>query len=119
MSESTNQAKTGGWIGWLQRQAMPVRVLILGLLGAVVVMLLFLGTALLYFQNIRSIPRTVPAAIPDTGVTVSEFAQLNAPDAYPSSVAFAYDGILYTGSYMTGAVWQFASDGTAQVIANS
>jgi sugar lactone lactonase YvrE len=119
MTESTNQAKTGGWIAWIQRQSLPVRVLILSISATAVIALLFLGTALLYFQNIRSIPRTIPAAIPDAGVTVAEFAQLDAPDAYPATVAVAPDGTIYTASYMTGTVWRIASDGTAQPIADS
>src|SRR5688572_419815 len=111
MSASTNQ-RTNGWMAWIQRQSLPVRVLILSILATVVIVLLFLGTALLYFQNIRSIPRTIPAAIPDTGVTVAEFVQLDAPDAYPAAVAVAPDGTLYTASYMTGTVWRIAPDGT-------
>jgi sugar lactone lactonase YvrE len=118
MSEISNQ-RTGGLIAWMQRQALPVRVLILSLIALAVIVLLFLGTTLLYFQNIRSIPRTVPAAIPDAGVTVAEFVQLDAPDAYPSTVAVAPDGTVYTASYMTGTVWRITPDGTIQPIADS
>ncbi|GIL08722.1 MAG: hypothetical protein BroJett033_2330 [Chloroflexota bacterium] len=46
------------------------------------------------------------------GVTVREFAALPDADAYPASVAAAPDGSVYSGSYVTGALWRIAPDGS-------
>jgi sugar lactone lactonase YvrE len=46
------------------------------------------------------------------GVTVREFAVLPDDDAYPATVAVGADGTVYTGSYVTGAIWSITPDGT-------
>jgi sugar lactone lactonase YvrE len=119
MSEQTKAETSSGFMTWIQRQTMIVRVLVFALLVVGIVATLFFLTAFLYFQNIRAILRTIPAAIPDTGVSVSEFVQFNAADGYPATVAVAQDGTLYSASYVTGAVWRIAADGTIQTIPNT
>jgi sugar lactone lactonase YvrE len=119
MPETPKQVRTSRWIAWMQQRALVVRILLLSVIGLAIVALLFMGTALLYFQNIRSMPRPVPAALPAAGVTVTEFVQFDAADAYPASVAVAADGTLYTASYLTGAVWRIAPDGNVQSITDS
>jgi sugar lactone lactonase YvrE len=44
------------------------------------------------------------------GVTVREFAVLSDDDAYPAAVAVGPDGSVYTGSYVTGAIWRITPD---------
>ncbi len=45
------------------------------------------------------------------GVTVSEFATLPDDDAYPPAIAVAPDGTLFTGSFVSGAIWQIDANG--------
>lgn len=44
------------------------------------------------------------------GVAVREFAALPDDNAYPASVTVGPDGTVYTGSYVTGAVWSITPD---------
>ena len=106
-------------MAWIQRQTMPVRLLVFAGFVVAVVAILFFLTAFLYFQNIRAMPRTIPAAIPGAGVNVSEFVQLDEADSYPATVAVAPDGTVYSASYVTGVVWRITADGTIQTIPNT
>lgn len=102
MAQQNEQAR-GGVIGWVQRQPRPVRIGIFigGMVG--VVFLVFAFTAVLYYLNVRSFPRSVPAAfLPD--VTTQEFIVFEDEEAYPAALAAA-DGTLYVGGYLSGAVW--------------
>lgn len=119
MSEQTNQVKSSGMMAGLQRQALVVRVLVFSLFVVLVVAILFLITAFLYFQNVGGIPRTIPAAIPDSNVTVADFVQLNDAESYPAAIAVAADGTVYSASYVTGEVWRMSSSGTVQSIPDS
>jgi sugar lactone lactonase YvrE len=65
---------------------------------------------LLSFNSLNSSARTQGTALLP-GVTVSEFAALPDDDAYPPVVAAGPDGTLYTGSFVTGAVWMISADG--------
>jgi DNA-binding beta-propeller fold protein YncE len=49
------------------------------------------------------------ALIPE--VTVRQFAALPDDNAYPSSVAVAPDGTVYTGSFGSGTIWSITPDG--------
>ncbi|MDQ7024259.1 MAG: SMP-30/gluconolactonase/LRE family protein [Anaerolineae bacterium] len=119
MSEQTNQKKSGGMMASLQGQALILRVLVFSAFVVLIVAVLFLITAFLYFQNVGRITRTIPAAIPDAGVTVSEFVQLNDADSYPAAIAVAADGTVYSASYVTGEVWRILLSGTVQSIPDS
>ena len=67
---------------------------------------------------IGSPPRSQAVAIAD-GIKVAEFATLPDDDAYPAALAIDADGILYTGSYQTGALWSITSDGAVREIPGS
>ena len=72
--------------------------------------LLLAVTLLLVSNALNSSERVVSVAlVPE--VTVREFAALPDDDAYPSAVAVAPDGMVYTGSYASGAVWRITPEG--------
>lgn len=107
----TNAEKRGGIIGWIQGLPGPLRVMIFFGGVIVVVALVFLLTALLYYLNVRSYPRAVPIGFQEN-ITSSEFITFEDADAYPAALAIAPDGTLYTGSFISGAIWQTSPDGT-------
>lgn len=108
----------GGFLVWLSQQALPLRIAAFSFFVIAVVGVIFAATGLLYYFNVNNYPRLVPLALVD-GVTTREFAQLNAADAYPAALAISETGTLYTGSYMTGAVWRIAPDGSSSEIAGT
>ncbi|MCB9451057.1 MAG: SMP-30/gluconolactonase/LRE family protein [Anaerolineaceae bacterium] len=76
-------------------------------------MLIVALTVLLVVGTLSGGDRSQPVALsPD--VAVQEFAVLPDNDAYPAAVAVAPDGTVYTGSYVTGALW--AVDAAGEVI---
>lgn len=91
----------------LQRvQALPQGVRIAIFIG---IALLFLGvivgvTQLVGVALVQSTPRLegVPLV---ADYTVTQYAALPDDDAYPATVAVDQQGTVYTGSYVTGAVW--------------
>lgn len=68
-------------------------------------------TTLLIVLTLNAGGRNQSVSLAD-GVTVREFATLLDDDAYPAAVAAAADGKVYTGSYVTGAVWVINADGS-------
>ena len=64
---------------------------------------------------IGSAPRSKATAIAED-VIVSEFATLPDVDAYPAALAIDADGMLYTGSYQSGALWSISPDGDVREI---
>lgn len=115
MADQADNEARSGLIRWVQTQPRALRYLIFFLAVALVVGLMFAGTALLYYQNVRNFPRSVPAAL-EEGVTWQEFALFQEETAYPAALALAQDGTLYTGSYASGAVWRISPEGTVQEI---
>lgn len=87
-------------------QALPLNVrviffsfMILLAVGAII------GVTLLVLIGIaQNTPRNTPVALTDS-VQVEEYAILPDEDSYPASVAITSDGTLYTGSYVSGAIW--------------
>lgn len=77
------------------------------------VMLLVALTLLLISFSSGAAGRVMSLGLID-GVTAREFAALPDDDAYPAAVAAAPDGMLYTGSYASGAVWRIAPDGAVE-----
>jgi len=67
---------------------------------------------------VGSPPRSQAVAIADD-LSVAEFATLPEDDAYPAALAIDEDGILYTGSYETGALWSISPDGSVREIPGS
>lgn len=80
--------------------------------GLLLIVALALG---LYLLSVNTAPRSVAVALVDT-VTVREFAVLPDEDAYPSTVATAPDGRVYTGSYASGAVWVIQESGESVTV---
>lgn len=85
----------------------------------IVVFMLFIGggllallalTAGLALITLNSGGRGQAVSLKD-GVTVREFAVLPDNDAYPAAVAVGPDGVVYTGSFVTGAIWSIDSSG--------
>ncbi|MCA9885296.1 MAG: SMP-30/gluconolactonase/LRE family protein [Anaerolineae bacterium] len=101
-------------------QAMPgparVAIYIGGLLLVLVVVLAV--TLFVFIATATNQPRTQAAVAPDVGA-ISEFAKLPDDDAYPSTLAIADDGTLYTASYKTGAIWAITPDGTIREVPNT
>ncbi len=85
------------------------RILIFALIVIGGVLLLAGITVLLILLSINSAPRSVSMPL-QSYVTTAEFAILPDDDAFPSSVAAA-GGMIYTGSYATGAVWSVSAAG--------
>jgi sugar lactone lactonase YvrE len=52
-------------------------------------------------------------------VTIREFVTLPDNDAFPATVAAAPDGMVYTGSFATGAVWVITPEGVVSEIPNT
>ena len=90
-----------------RRQRQIIFVLLFG--GGL--LLIGLITLALILLSLNTGGRDQSVALMD-GVTVREFAALPDDDAYPAAVAVAADGTVYTGSFVSGAVWSVAPDGT-------
>ena len=79
---------------------------------------LLIGAALIVAMTwfvVGSAPRSQPLAVAE-GVLVREFATLPSDEAYPAALAVAADGMLYSGSYQTGALWAIDPAGTVREI---
>jgi DNA-binding beta-propeller fold protein YncE len=77
-------------------------------------MLLLAVTLLLVNQTLNGQRMVSVALIPE--VTVRQFAALPDDNAYPSSVAVAPDGTVYTGSFGSGAIWSITPEGEVSEI---
>ena len=95
----------------LGRMQQRQRALIFVLLFVGGLMLIVAVTVFLIMWSLNTTPREMATAAVDT-VTVAEFAQLPDDDAYPARVAVGDDGLVYTGSYASGALWTIGSAGT-------
>jgi sugar lactone lactonase YvrE len=107
-----------GFIGWLSKQALPLRILAFSLFILLAVGLIFGATALLYYFNVSNYPRVKPIAVAED-VVVAEFATLPDDDSYPAALAVSSSGTLYTASYVSGAIWQIAPDASLSEIPQS
>jgi hypothetical protein len=107
-----------GFIGWLSKQSLPTRIIVFSLFVVLAVGLIFSATGLLYYFNVRNYPRIKPIAVAED-VQSSEFATLPDADSYPAALAAASDGSLYAGSYVSGAIWLIAPDGSMSEIPGS
>lgn len=97
----------------LQSLSRPQRLLVFVLLFGGALLALLAVSAALILGALNSNARLI--AMPQTqGVTVREFAVLPDDEAYPAAVAVAPDGMVYTASYKTGAIYAISLDG-AQV----
>lgn len=94
-----------------QRRLVFFMIIVGGLLLITAVTLLLLAGA---FNASRS---QAVALLPTIGVR--EFAQLPDEDAYPMALAAAPDGMLFTGSFATGVIWQISPEGEVTEIPNT
>ncbi|MGB1288552.1 MAG: SMP-30/gluconolactonase/LRE family protein [Aggregatilineales bacterium] len=70
------------------------------------------------YATANSEPRSEPVIFTDNA-TVREFVALPDDDAYPVALAIAEDGTLYSGSFVTGAVWQIDATGEYTEVSDS
>jgi sugar lactone lactonase YvrE len=89
---------------------------LLFLVGTVMVGALVI--VLITWWVVGSAPRSTAIVI-DESVTVDEYITLPDDDAYPAALAITDEGMLYTGSYKTGAIWSITSDGFITEIAEA
>jgi len=94
----------------LQRLSLHQRRLIFILIFVGVLLALASITLLLVGQALTSAARVQAVALIPS-VTVTEFAILPDDDAFPAAVAVAPGGMVYTGSFATGAVWAIDARG--------
>lgn len=99
-------------LGPAQRRLVFILIMVGG------VMLLAALTLLLIALSAGAAGRTLSVGLID-GVSAREFAALPDDDAYPESVAAAPDGVVYAGSYATGAIWRINPDGIAEELPNT
>lgn len=105
-------------MGNLQRLSQGQRVLIFFLIFGGGIVLLVAVTALLISQALNPAQRQQAVALTDA-MTVREFVALPDDDAYPAAVAVGPDGVVYTGSFATGAVWAIDARGRPMEIPGS
>jgi sugar lactone lactonase YvrE len=74
----------------------------------VIAVLLALTLAVAWY-GVNGTPR-ISSIVLNDDYTVREFVQLPGDEAYPNALALAADGTLYSGSYLTGAVWAISPD---------
>jgi hypothetical protein len=94
----------------IQKRPKWQRVIIFSLLLLIVLFAIFLLTLGVAYLGVNSGPRNNSIAIQDS-ITVREWAVLPGDDAYPAALALDPAGNVYTGSYVTGAVWRITPDG--------
>lgn len=83
-----------------------------------VVLLFGIAAIFIFQQAVASPERTIAIPIRED-VSVREFATLPDGDAYPAALAINDEGVLFTGSYVSGALWRIMPDGTVTEIANA
>src|SRR5947209_6006841 len=85
------------------------RLIFFSIFGGVIVALIAF-TWILINQTLNSGVRVTAVPL-NAQTTVHQFAALPDDNAYPSSVAVAPDGTVYTGSFATGAIWGISPSG--------
>ncbi|MCY4527186.1 MAG: hypothetical protein OXB89_11345 [Anaerolineaceae bacterium] len=97
-------------------QALPLRQrrIAAGLLFAAGLLAIVLVTLLLILLTLNAGGRRDSAVALEDGVRVREFALLPDEDAYPAAISAAPEGALYTGSYVSGAVWRVTPAGQVE-----
>jgi len=93
----------------VQALPKPVRIglfvgIALGILLALILITLAVGVAI-----VQNSPRLTSVPLVE-GFSVSEYMPLPDEDAYPSALAVDAQGTLYTGSYVSGAVWAITTN---------
>jgi len=115
---SQEEQEQSGFILYLSQQSLPVRLLAFIVFVVLIVGLIIGITIGLYYFNVSNFPRLEPFALSET-VSVAEYATFDDEEAYPGAVAVDENGILYTGSYVHGAVWRVNTSGDISEIPGS
>lgn len=102
----------------IQRLPRPQRIVIFVLLFGGVLLGLVAITAFLILITFNTAERSQGVALVSE-VSVREYATLPDDDAYPASVAASLNGLVYTGSYVSGAVWSLDQAGGVREIPNT
>lgn len=105
-------------IARLQKLPVGVRTLVFSgfiLLGIALAIAITLGVMAWIARNT---PRLTPVALVPS-VQVEEYALLPDDDAYPASVTVGQGGTIYSGSYVTGAIWAVDTSRNAREIPNT
>lgn len=97
-------------------QALPLRRrrIAVGLLFAAGLLVILLITLLLILLTFNAGGRRESAVALEAGVRVREFAALPDDDAYPAAISAAPEGALYTGSFVSGAIWRVSPQGQVE-----
>lgn len=80
-----------------------------------ILMVIVLITWLLARQALFSAPRALASSL-NAAASVSEYTTLPGDDAYPAALAIGADGVVFTGSYKSGAIWRIDPDGAVTEI---
>ena len=93
----------------IQQLSRPQRQLIFALFFVGVLMAIIGLTVVLIASSLNNARQEAVSLVEE--VSVHPLAALPDDDAYPSSVA-AHGDVVYTGSYVSGAIWRVGADGT-------
>lgn len=99
----------------IQLLSRPQRIFIFSLIFIGGLALIVAITLILITFTMNTQPRAQGQSLVE-GVTVREFAQFSDDDAYPAVISVAPNGMLYTGSYATGTVFEISQTGVVKEI---
>lgn len=99
----------------IQKLPKWLRVIIFSAIVTAIIVIVFLVTLAVAYAGVNAGPRTTSIAMQDT-VTVREWATLPGDDAYPAAMTIDPDGNVYTGSYLSGAIWRITPEGEVSEI---
>lgn len=99
----------------IQLLSRPQRMFIFVLVFVGGIALIAALTLILLTFTMNTQPRAHAISLVE-GVTVSEFAQFKDDDAYTAVITVAPNGMLYTGSYATGTVFEISQEGVVKEI---
>ncbi len=105
-------------IARIQKLPVAMRTLIFSAAILLVIALAIAITLGVMATLARSTPRNIPVALVPN-FAVEEYIQLNDLDAYPATVAIGNNGTMYTGSYVSGAIWATDLNRTVREIPNT
>lgn len=99
----------------IQLLSRPQRMFIFALVFIGGIALIVALTLILLTFTMNNQPRAQALSLVE-GVRVREFAQFKDDDAYPAVITVAPNGMLYTGSYATGTVFEISQEGVVKEI---
>lgn len=105
-------------IQWIQRFGRRGRLFIFTTLLTGSIILLVVFTIILILLSFNPNERSIAVSLAED-VRVMEFVTLPDDDAYPSAVAVAPDGTVYTASFATGAVWAISPEAEVRELADT